>query len=414
MIKEARKPSMDPAQEKLRQSKAAWNKEVSSFINDVIHVKKLLNGWPSKFYKERSKITFPVPVDAAGVLNNLASKFQELSQEGVSIAQQQAEYSKSRRQKRTDQANQTLNKLDEKYGPTGPETPSPLAPTPPSGSDLSKQLATWEQKYELVVEGSNPFSRFLARLTTPKAGFGPSAQKRRLRMDMLDAALKSYKALSKMQVFITKSSKQSILDAYKAMQEGWSEWSVVSRNFNFYVNSTPDQPIRPEEMRDEPFPQGDEPDLRSSQPKVTPIVPPTTLPKAEVELPKPVVKKQVNTSPPLKDTEPPAGEQSATDQLEVVAQAFLKKWLGKTRHQILPGRSSGLRLQIFQLAESTRKNINKIMTLLEKGLNIEELGPLMSEISGQQNTMRSLMRSLHTTEKGPPGKGKTSVLDGIF
>ena len=54
---------MDPAQEKLRQSKAAWNKSVSAFINDVIHFKKLMNGWPSKYFKERSKITLPIPAD---------------------------------------------------------------------------------------------------------------------------------------------------------------------------------------------------------------------------------------------------------------------------------------------------------------------------------------------------------------
>jgi hypothetical protein len=63
MIKSARKPSSDPVQEKLRQSKAVWNKEVSIFVNDLIHCKKLMNGWPSKFHMEKSFIKEPIPAD---------------------------------------------------------------------------------------------------------------------------------------------------------------------------------------------------------------------------------------------------------------------------------------------------------------------------------------------------------------
>src|SRR5271154_4044762 len=95
--KVARKTSMDPAQEKLRQSKAAWNKEVSTFLNDVIHFKKLMNGWPSKYFKERSKITLPIPADPATIVNSLAGHFQDLAQQGAAIAAQQAQYSQGRR-----------------------------------------------------------------------------------------------------------------------------------------------------------------------------------------------------------------------------------------------------------------------------------------------------------------------------
>jgi hypothetical protein len=410
MIKEGRKPSNDPAQEKLRQGKNVWNKEVSAFINDLIHAKKLMNGWPSKYYKERSKIISPIPVDVASILNGLASQFQELSQQGTALSQQQAEYAKNRRQKRVDQGNQTLNKLDEKYGPTETgATPAPPAPV----ADLSKQLAAWEKKYELVAEGSNPFSRFLTRVKTPQIGFGAKAQKRRLRMDMLKAALKSYRALGKMQVHITKSSKQSVVDAYKSMQEAWNEWSVVSRNFNFIVNSMPDQTaIRPEDMKDEP-PPGTEHDL------------PTAAPKPAAKPPEPVKPAEPISEPPppLKDSEPPKSPEpddevkpvTATAQLEVVAQAFVQKWLGKARHQLIPGKSSGLRLQIFELGDRTRKCINSVMDLLEKGFSVEELGPKIYEVSNNINTLRSLMRSLHNTEKpAPKGKGSPSVFDGIF
>jgi hypothetical protein len=497
--KEARKTSMDPAQEKLRQTKAAWNKEVSSFLNDVIHFKKLMNGWPSKYFKERSKITLPIPADPASIVNSLASHFQDLAQQGAAISQQQAQYSQTRRQKRTDQATQTLNKLDEKYGPTGPEVASPIAATPaPTGSELTKQLgAAWEHKYELVSEGSNPFSRLLTKMRTPRVGVGAGAQKRRMRMDLLKAALKSYRALGRFQVQISKSSKDSVISAYKDQQQAWNEWSTVSRYFNQYVNSIPGQTPRPEEMKDELAP-GAEQELPNSLIKYkfraeAPIdvtrflqmakisgvqisnlkIEPQTITNEGAKVPIPdvevvfqsnstlealkkilaqvpdghvmyetiaefssytgertggkaqtplrpvLLQKEIKKQPSTKKQEvvveptPTVSPQvnSASDQLEVVAQAFLQKWLGKKRHQLLPGKSSGLRLQLFELATKTRTNINAVMDLLEKGLSIEDLGSKISEVSGQMNTIRSLTRSLHNMEK--PMKGQPT-LEGFF
>jgi hypothetical protein len=556
MIKEARKPSQDPAQEKLRQSKAAWNKDVSAFLNDVIHLKKMMNGWPSKYYKERSKITMPIPADPANILNSLANKFQELAQQGDAIAQQQAQYSQGRRKPRPQQAAETLNKLDEKYGPTTPEAAS-LAPTTPApAADLTKQLgASWEKKYELVAEGmdhtflnlvadrvaslaridvpddepakdkyfatavhgaaerlmnaaeaeyeglpralmpaeiskvvnmalaigrvsklradrdlleaaaSNPFSRFLARLKTPQMGFGAAAQQRRLRMDMLKASIRSYRFLGKMQVQVTKSSKESVGIAYKDMQQAWNEWSIVSRNFNNYVNSMPDQVHRPEEMRDTP-PPGTEPDLEGAKVKAPwqgfsqedsgelqlismsmsdternvsnfPDVPFVKALAATIaKIKKTPVEKQLEAFRNFERTYKEALQalntkygtngatlsdiadqrsnktKVATAQLEVVAQAFLQKWLGKARHQILPGRSSGLRLQVFELASKARKGIDAVMNSLEKGMNVDDLAPQISEVSGHMNTIRSLMRSLHNTER-PPTKGQPT-LEGFF
>src|SRR6478736_333926 len=97
MIKIARKPSSDPIQEKLRQMKAQWNKDVSVFITDLINLKKTMNGWPSKFNMERSFIKDPIPSDPNTIIGVLASDFQELAQRGNAIVQQQLEYSKTRR-----------------------------------------------------------------------------------------------------------------------------------------------------------------------------------------------------------------------------------------------------------------------------------------------------------------------------
>src|SRR5271156_2900040 len=162
--KTARKPSADPVQEKLRQDKALWNKGVSVFITNLINLKKTMNGSPSKYFKERSKIVQPIPANPVAIIDSLAGAFQELAQQGSSIVQEQLAYSKNRRPKQ----------------PKAPETPkaqtttptptasSPAAPAP----DLSKQLAAWEQKYEMVVEGSNPLSRFLTRRLTRTKGTG--------------------------------------------------------------------------------------------------------------------------------------------------------------------------------------------------------------------------------------------------
>lgn len=423
-----------------------------------------MNGWPSKYYKERSKITMPIPSDPTTILNSLANKFQELAQKGDAIAQQQAQYSQVRRKPRPQQAVETLNKLDEKYGPTEAPVAAPLAPAP--AADLTKQLgASFEQKYDLVAEGSNPFSRFLARLKTPQVGFGADAQRRRLRMDMLKASIKSYRALGRMQVHVTKSSKESVIAAYKDMQLAWNEWSIVSRNFNNYANSIPEAPtVRPEEMRDEP-PPGTEPDLEGAKPKSVwkgfskeelSEMQLISLAMSDVQnnankFPNnPLIKSLSNMIPALKKmpmenqmnwfrnfdkqykntlqmlntsfstngaTLSEIAEQInrskvASTQLETVAQAFLQKWLGKTRHQILPGRSSGLRLQIFELSAKARKSVDIVMDLLEKGMSVEELGPAISEVSGYMNTIRSLMRSLHNTEK-PPSKGQ-APLEGFF
>ena len=175
------------------------------------------------------------------------------------LSQEQAQYSQSRRQKRTDQATQTLNKLDEKYGPTGPEVPSPMAPTPaPTGSELTKQLgAAWEHKYELVSEGSNPFSRLLTRIKTPRVGFGAEAQKRRLRIDLLKAALKAYRALGKFQVQISKSGKESIVEAHKVSTLAWSEWKTVASHFNVYMSTARGLPLGQIQCRSMTPPEGE-------------------------------------------------------------------------------------------------------------------------------------------------------------
>ena len=230
MEKTARKPSADPAQERLRQDKASWNKDVSTFVNDLIHFKKMMNGWPSKFFKERSRITQPIPADPATIIGSLAGDFQEITNRGNGIIQEQVEYAKTRRQKQP-------AKPQAGPQPAGqPATPpaNDNAPKPDLTQQMGKQLAAsrqaelikvadaFESKYFLESEASNPISRFVTRLFNPRFGFGEAARMRRLRMAMLDNCVKSYKELKKLHAEVVKSSKTSIVTSHKMMTQSTS------------------------------------------------------------------------------------------------------------------------------------------------------------------------------------------------
>ncbi len=185
-----RKTYKDPALNKIIQEKAVWNRQVSALINDLIHFKKSVNGWPSKFYKERTRITQPVPIDLTSILGKISSEFQEIANSGNGILQEQANFAKTHIKKHTDN---TLDKLDQAHGPAG----APPAAPKPGGPDLSQQMgqklssaklelvklaSDMELKYDLEVMASNPFSRFITRLFNPKFGFTEKARIRRLRM----------------------------------------------------------------------------------------------------------------------------------------------------------------------------------------------------------------------------------------
>ena len=95
----ARKQSTDPVQEKLRKHKDKWNHDVSAFIEQIKQYKKMINGFPSKFHMEKSKIVDPLPQDAVSIISNLAGTFKDLAMESSQIVSEQTNYSKTRRKK---------------------------------------------------------------------------------------------------------------------------------------------------------------------------------------------------------------------------------------------------------------------------------------------------------------------------
>jgi hypothetical protein len=408
--KTARKPSADPVQEKLRQDKANWNKETSLFINKVLHFKKLMNGAPNLFFKQKSKITQPIPSNPTSILSSLTTEFQELAQNASGIVEEQLNYAKNHRPKQPKAPAQA---------PSPSTTPTnPAAPDAPAVPNLSKQLAAWEQKYDLISEGSNPISRFVTRRITRTRGTSERFRINRMRLDMLTSCAKARKALGRLQVEITKGSKGSIVESHKIMQHVWNEWAVVARSFNNYktklkiekydnsMDLPTDEAMDPKRETLPDQPPDEKHDILSEPPKN--VTPPLTAPIVTPLAKQPVV------APPAENVDPeiaelvkkyevppkvPEPQSKVAEQLEVVSQAFVKKWLGKKRHQFFSQNTSSYRLEIFEIAKSIRVELNKIMNVLEKGLNVDQLDPLISQVNKQITSLRMLMRSLHLSEK---------------
>lgn len=216
----------DPVQKVLRQTKKTWNKEVSSFIDNLIDFKKMVNGQPSKFFKQKSYIKDPVPGDPSTVLNHLAGNFQDLAQKGQNIVQQQLTYSQTRKKKQP-----------KRKGMPMPLQVEVLEPSVPTGTDLSKQLTAAMDANDLIVEGSTPVSRFFARLLAPTIGSSPKVRIRRYRMSLLKSSLEVFKDLNRFQASITGSSPESIFEAIRILSKIENNWNFFKTGLKTYKGS---------------------------------------------------------------------------------------------------------------------------------------------------------------------------------
>lgn len=451
MEKTARRPSTDPVQERLRQEKTLWNKEVSTFINDLIHFKKTMNGWPSKFFKERSRITSPIPADPATIIGSLAGDFQELVNKGNTVIQQQLEYSKNRRQKQPKQLNLPLGQPT----PTTPTEPKPEAPKPDLSQQLSlptmafaeyemiKLASLFEEKYSLESQASNPVTRFVTRLFNPKYGFGEAARMRRLRMTMLDSCTKAYKTIKALHKEVVKSSKGSIENSNKMMTSVWNHWNIVNRIFNSYTALKPGLVKDPggliggdpELKRQKAIEEGNDPD------DVSPMFPDTSnapllgitqdyqlnsnyigtvtknpqfralasamerlvaLPKNKRTV-KVISEFEIIYNSAISATNQELGTTGRSFQ-EIVQQHQSQpkkeaQTLGKIRHQLIPGATSGSRLEIFNLIETLRQDLDKVMNLLEEGFDQEKLSLAIVQVNRQMTALRTMIRALYFSEK---------------
>jgi hypothetical protein len=465
MEKTARKPSADPTQERLRQNKANWNKEVSSFVNDLIHLKKMMNGWPSKWYKERSRITQPIPADPATIIGSMAGDFQEIVNKGNAIVQEQVNYAKTRRQRQPKQMNLPLGEPQQQ--PAAP--PEPAAPKP----DLSKQLslglasdqtrlsemikvaAAFEEKYFLESEASNPITRFVTRLFTPRFGFGEAARIRRLRMAMLDNCVKSYKELKKLHKEVVRSSKSSIVTSHKMMTQIWNYWNAVNRLFSTYKAIRPGAIVTdpggeietdPDLKREKALEEGRDPDEPAPDTSVQDATKLLFLMKDFVAARFSIVTKSsafrdlnmifesISAAPKNKKTEvllqsnvadvykralQETNAELGTNGTSFQEIALLAKQkgpvskeaqrqLGKFRHQILPGATSGQRLEIYRFIDQIKIDLDNVMNLLEKGFDQEQLTTALAQVNREMSGLRTMMRSLYYSEK--PGEASSPFM----
>lgn len=432
MIKSARKPSSDPVQEKLRLSKSTWNKEVSQFINDLIHYKKLMNGWPNKFHMEKSFIKDPIPSDPATIIGSLVGDFNELAQKGNEIVKQQLDYSKSRRKKQPQQLNLPLGE-----------------PTAPAAPDLSKQLSlpsVAEVDYNFISESSNPLTRFIARRRN-MTGFGESegARIKQFRMSMLSHCAEMYKDLEKLQVQVLGKTNEEIFNAARIFAKSESDWFFFTEGIKTYKLSMTKVPIdtggpiaTPSKKEEEK--QKTEPPVvvpEAPEAPETPIINPEVVSESDplkiidktiaeyisairlgklknysnlemvllnynLASPDQKVKAAsdfINAWEKTKSSNPDLN--SSEDQLQVVAQDFMKKWFRKLKHKGLSSdKTSIFRLDVSRLAELIRKDLDKIMDSLEKTLDLEVMEKKASEISVNMMTIRELMNILLSTLKG--------------
>lgn len=427
MIKVAGKPSLDPVQEKLRQSKKLWNKEVSSFIDDVIHFKKMVNGQPSKFFKEKSTIKEPIPADPVTIIGVLSSDFNDLAQKASAITQQQAAYSKTRRKKQPKQV------IDPSATPSAPAT---------NTTDLSKQLSAAADEFELLVLASNPVSRFFARILNPAIGKSPAARIRKYRMSLLNSSADIYKNLKKLQVDVVGSSPESIFVSSKVFLRVEENWNFLIKGFETFKESMPDttlggtipNPNKPADNKPQSSNEIDSiiEDYRKyisnfmdidhkplhklifklvsdkKDPNYNDASEETMqLKKSIVEEYKKIIAELNNkhsiTGRSLKEIFELklAGDKKATAQMEKVAQEFLKKWYGKVRHQFSPlDKTSALRLDIFNVVEELMKLMDKIMDSLEKEMSMSTLEPLIKITNEKMLLTRRMLNALEATLRG--------------
>lgn len=420
MEKIARKPSSDAAQEKIRQNKAQWNKEVSTFINDLINFKKMMNGWPSKFHMERSSIKEPIPADPATIIGVLAGDFQDLAQKGNSIVSQQLEYSKSRKK-------------------TQPKSPAPL--------NLSQQLSlpqTAEMDYELSAYGSNPITRFISTLKGPWFGSGPEARSKKYRVAMLRSASDINDAFKKFEDHIMGSSPESIFSSGKILSKIENQIYYLLDSLaaqKIIIDKSPDsdkKEIKKEEVipATENYvapPSEDESiiatmrnaisDFRRAQPNFSNLNPnlerafssfiikffnaPTNADKAKIapdlmkayqDLLNDANMKNGTNATSLSDV---LMSKIASFKLEVLAQSFLTKWLGQIKHKLSPfDKTSALRLDLLNISKESRKAVDAIMDSLEDSIDYKLLENSLTLLSKNIENMKQIMKPLENIIKG--------------
>lgn len=406
-VLESKAEVRDPIQRALRNRKKVWNKEVKRFVDNVINLKKLINGSPSKFHMEKSKITDPLPQNPSAIIENLINEFSDIATEGNAIVSDQLNYARTRGMKpKTEKPGEAIK-------------PPEVVEAP----DLTKQLSmpsplTADSHYELVSLGSGRISRFISRLRDPKHWFGSSteAEQRRKRLELLNTTKELYDLCSDFQYEILSTSDSSVLEAMKVMRKIEDKLFQLSGSMEVFLETKED---KKEDKKEEKNPvDTDKKDNLSAEVSVaTGIIndwnrnastianelPDLVVPKMmklinsfnETESGKPVVSNliiELNNQVMAALSEKYGRAISsleeivnmnvtASENLQIVADKKIRRWLRKLRQQLpFSGKYSAVKIEASKAAEELMTMLDGMMDSLEESLNPKDLVPRMKDI----------------------------------
>ena len=386
----------DSVQKELRQNKAQWNAICSKFISKLIAFKRGMNGkGDPRFGLPASKIQFPLPDQIPSYLSSITTEFEMLAEKAAHLIDEQKRYSETRHKSQ----NGVL--------------------VPPKHAS-----------YELIVEASNPLSRFFTYVKTPFS----KKDGKQTRTSMLLLAHEIYKELLKLEDLTLSSSDDSIEKLYSlfmVIRDKVRSLETMSRSFNVAVQKNDPGPALNESGKFNPefkkiLLDGMKKEIDYSASFIAPSLMMelqalynklkessddeiNVHDKFEEALQRALKIAMRNTglvarnfkelfhANERRDAKKNKSDNSdANDQFIIEAGNFLTRWLGKKKHKIFPyKKTSGLRLSLHNKIIEAKKIINDFMDDLERfdngGKDInEKVLRITAAIIGMQDDVSSL------------------------
>ncbi|CAB4197029.1 hypothetical protein UFOVP1290_549 [uncultured Caudovirales phage] len=459
MIKVA--TTQDPVQMKLRLTKKQWNTDAREWMDNWFHYKKLINGTPNKFYNQKGDIKFPIPADPVTILGVLVSDFQQLAARANAIVAQQIEYSQNRRKKgprqigpvnvpNTTPANDPaiLSKIN---------NPSPANDVTNASdfnyylvSEGSNKITRFFTKLITPTFGASEAARIRKyRMTLLDSCASIYKLLGKLQVSILSSSSNSISESRKNLQNIT----YKWVVVYKGLSIYMDNMPKIVEDAGGEIKKPEDKQVADKSLEDKKIiVPGDANNIKKYvkrimtdytfngiDPKLYPDLHIEDYDKALVSSYKifsamPIdniftnevaenyidsgkkviddyqnaistLNKSLGTnylsfqaiSNHLKNNKVTVANYQS--QIEKVAQDFIKKWIGKKRHEnAIFDKSSAYRLDFNKMIIEMREIIDQMMDSLEKEMNTEELKNLASEVNKKFTAMRTLMRALDLQE----------------
>jgi len=419
------KPSTDPVQNELRKHKAEWNYSVSEFIDNLIHLKKMMNGIPSKFNMERASIGEPLPKDPASVLGVLAADFNGIATDGNQIISEQLQYSKSRRRKKPQQLN------------------LPSVSTAPQSPEASKQLslpsaASLQEDFSLQVLSSGKLSRLWFKAL-------PFRKNKEERLALMKSCLKIKEDIEKAQLEILGKGKESVQTTLILINSIIRKISIMEVTINAgktalseELKKQIDYPKAEAAMKD--F-VGNRPnlalprvkankDLLMSMSNIIKLIKESEeedkpklilsfldqyngllmslnkehqLSESSLEGITKAIFTQKETVEPKPESEPAESKPANSEDLESKAAVKddLKQLWRKTKHFLKPDETSSVRKLVYKKIKQSKYKLNELMNSLEKGFFPDELSLKYNELKDLLSQAKQLLLPIHQALRVP-------------